>query len=93
MRARDVRAVAFFGSTTVALLGGSLLLAHNFVVSLGLTIAWDAWLLSRPRMIRVMRRLRGEPDWSAYFDNDGVRLKPPPAPGTAPPSPRPAERP
>jgi hypothetical protein len=74
-------------------LGGTMFLLHNLVVSVALTIAYAAWLLTRRRMLRVFRRLRGEPDWSAYYDETGERLKLPPAPGRAPSSPRPAERP
>ena len=93
MRARDVRAIAFCSATTVILAAGTLVLTHSAIAALALTIAWDAWLLTRPRMQRVLRRLRGEPDWSGYFDNTGTRLKPPSGPGTAPSSPRPVERP
>lgn len=92
MRARDVRAMLFCIITTIVLFGGTLVLLHELVVSLALAAAWDAWLLTRPRMRRVFRRLRGEPDWSGYFDNRGTRFTPPPAPGTAPGSPRPIER-
>ena len=93
MRARDVRAIAFWLITTMVLFGGILVLLHNFLVGLALTVAYDAWLLTRPRMQRVFRRLRGDPDWSGYYDNAGTRLRPPPAPGTARGSPRPVERP
>ncbi len=93
MRARDVRAISFWLISTVVLFGGTLVLLRNMIVSLGLSVAYDAWLLTRPRMQRVFRRLRGEPDWSGYYDNSGTRLRPPPAPGTAPGSPRPVERP
>jgi len=27
-------------------------------------------VLTRPRMLRVYRRLRGEPDWGGYFKDD-----------------------
>ena len=92
MRARDARAISFCGVTTVALLGGSWLLLHNPLVSVALTAAYDAWLLTRPRMIRVIRRLRGEPDWSGYFDNEGTRFTHGSEPGRAASSPRPVER-
>jgi hypothetical protein len=71
MRARDVRALAFCGTTTLALLAGAILLTHNYVAALALTVAYAALLLTRPRMIRVFRRMRGEPDWGGYFDNQG----------------------
>jgi hypothetical protein len=71
MRARDARAIGFCILSSGVLLGGTLVLAHSYLAALALTAAWDAWLLTRPRMIRVFRRLRGEPDWSGYFDNGG----------------------
>jgi hypothetical protein len=70
MRPRDLRAILFCAATTLVLLVASYLLVHSILVSLALTGAWDAWLLTRPRMVRVFRRLRGEPDWSGYFKND-----------------------
>jgi hypothetical protein len=92
MRARDVRAIAFCGVTTLVLLVGAMLATHSLLVSLALTAAYAAWLLSRPRMIRVYRRLRGDVDWSGYFDNDGSGFSPRHEPGTARSGPRPAER-
>jgi hypothetical protein len=92
MRARDVRAITFCVATTLGLAVGAMLTTHSLLVSLPLTTAYGAWLLSRPRMLRIYRRLRGEADWSGYFDNDGTRFIPRHAPGTAAPSPRPAER-
>lgn len=70
MRARDVRAILFCVVTTAALFAVAFVFTRNYVASLGLTGAWAAWVLTRPRMIRVMRRLRGDPDWSGYFRND-----------------------
>ena len=93
MRARDVRAISFCAGATAVLFGGSLALLHSLVASLALTVACDAWLLTRPRMLRVYRRLRGDPGWSGYFDNEGTRFTPGPAPGRAPSTPHPAERP
>ena len=93
MRARDVRAIAFCSVTTVVLLAGTLLILNNYVVSLALTAAYAAFLLTRPRMQRVISRLRGDPDWSGYFSDDPVEVRPKPAPEKAGPAPRPAERP
>jgi hypothetical protein len=93
MRARDVRAIAFCAVTTLVVAGASKLLLHDLLAAGALTLAYAAFILTRPRMVRVFRRLSGEPDWSGYFDNTGTRLKPPPGPGTAPSSPRPVERP
>jgi hypothetical protein len=70
MRARDVRALAFCAITTLLLLGGSYLLLQSALISLALTAGWLALVLTRPRMQRVIRRLRGEPDWNGYFKND-----------------------
>ncbi|WP_309090911.1 hypothetical protein [Phenylobacterium sp.] len=70
MRARDVRAIIFCAATTLVLLAGSYLLLQSALISLALGGAWLAWLLTRPRMQRVIRRLRGEPDWNGYFKND-----------------------
>jgi hypothetical protein len=93
MRARDVRAIAFCAVTILLVAGGAQVLVHDILATAALTLAYSALVLTRPRMLRVYRRLRGAPDWSAYFDNTGTRFKPPPAPGRAPSSPRPAERP
>ena len=82
MRARDVRAIAFCFVSMAALLVGALAFTHSLMISLALTAAYGALVLTRPRMLRVYRRLRGEPDWSGYFDNDGkhaVRREPGPA--------------
>lgn len=89
MRARDVRAIVFCAVTTALLFAGAMVLLHNYLVALALTAAYGAWLLTRPRMIRVFRRLRGDPDWSGYFDNGDVSRH-----GTGRPAspPRPAER-
>lgn len=89
MRARDARALTFCGASMLVLLVGSLVLTGNLLVSLALTAAYGAFILTRPRMIRVWRRLRGEPDWSGYFDNDGTRtnFKRAPGPAASPPGP------
>ncbi|MGA0606452.1 hypothetical protein ACO2Q0_10670 [Phenylobacterium sp. VNQ135] len=70
MRARDVRAILFCAVTTLILLIGSYVLLQSALISLALAAGWLAWLLTRPRMQRVIRRLRGEPDWNGYFRND-----------------------
>lgn len=70
MRARDARAIGFWITTTLVLLIGALLALRNLVIALALAAAWNAWLLTRPRMLRVFRRLRGDPDWSGYYKND-----------------------
>lgn len=69
MRPRDVRAIAFWIVSTLLLVAVTGLLLRSYVISLALAAAYNAWLLTRPRMIRVFRRLRGEPDWSGYYQN------------------------
>jgi hypothetical protein len=69
MRRRDARAIFFCVTTTMAVLVISYLALLSYLVSLTLTGAWAAFVLTRPRMQRVFRRLRGEPDWSDYFEN------------------------
>jgi hypothetical protein len=97
MRARDIRAIGFCVITTTALFAVSLLLLHSYLAALGLTAAYAAWILTRPRMTRLLHRLRGDPDWSGYFDNGGHdggrrdRLSRR-APGGPVSPPRPAER-
>jgi hypothetical protein len=92
MRARDVRAIAFCATTPLIVAGAAQFLTHDILATAALTVAYAVFVLTRARMIRVYRRLSGAPDWSAYFDNTGTRLKPSPAPGRAPSPPRPAER-
>jgi hypothetical protein len=71
MRARDVRAISFCAVTTAGLFAAALVLLDSMIAAVGLTLAYAAFVLSRPRMIRVFHRLRGDPDWSVYFDNGG----------------------
>lgn len=70
MRARDVRAIAFCVTAAILTLVVSYVLFQNTLVSLAATAALCAWLATRPRMQRVIHRLRGDPDWSGYFKND-----------------------
>jgi hypothetical protein len=93
MRARDVRAITFCATTILIVPVATQLLVDDILATAALTLAYSALVLTRPRMLRVYRRLRGAPDWSAYFDNKGTRFTPPPAPGRAPSSPRQAGRP
>jgi hypothetical protein len=69
MRPRDARAILFWIATTLLLILALQAVAHRWVLTFILAAAYNAWLLSRPRMIRVFRRLRGE-RWertSGYF--------------------------
>lgn len=75
MRARDVRAIGFCLVSTLVLLVGSWVILGSLMISLALAAAWAAWAFTRPRMLRVYRRLGGEPDWSGYIDNEGTRLQ------------------
>jgi len=67
MRPRDARAILFCAATSVAVFIVCLIVSGNYLVSAAVLAAYLAWILTRPRMVRVMRRLRGEPDWSNYF--------------------------
>lgn len=70
MRLRDVRAIIFLFATSLALFGMSYLGTHNLIVGSALTAAYDVWLLTRPRMRRVIRRLRGETvDFTSYYQD------------------------
>jgi hypothetical protein len=70
MRARDLRAIAFCAVTTLAVLAVCFLATKNYLASVGLAAAYAAVVFTRPRMLRVFRRLRGDPDWSGYYKND-----------------------
>jgi len=60
MRPRDARAILFWIASTIALVIALQAAFHSWILT-GITVAvYNAWLLSRPRMIRVFRRLRGE---------------------------------
>lgn len=70
MRARDIRAITFCVTTTVAVFLIVLFLGRNYIAAVAATGGWAALVLTRPRMLRVFRRLRGDSDWSGYFKND-----------------------
>jgi hypothetical protein len=67
MRARDVRAIAFCVVTTTLLALVVYLFSGDLFVTAAATGAYLLWILTRPRMIRVIQRARGAPDWSNYF--------------------------
>ena len=69
MRARDVRALIFCAVSTVTVMVVSYLALRMFVVTLALTGGYLVWVFTRPRMIRLMRRVNDAPDWSGYFRN------------------------
>jgi hypothetical protein len=60
MRSRDVRAILFWIATTIALILAMQAGFRNWVLTAIVTAAYNAGVLSRPRMMRVFRRLRGE---------------------------------
>ena len=59
MRSRDIQALGFCVLTLAALLVLSSITLGPWI-GLGLGILYSAWLLSRPRMKRVMLRLQGK---------------------------------
>ena len=68
MRARDVRAILFWITSSLVLLAMSFLATHGVIASAAVTGAYNAWLLTRPRMRRVFRRMRGETTgFSGYY--------------------------
>ena len=69
MRARDIQALVFAGISTGVIMVLSYAMLQAFLVTVALTGSYLVWLLTRPRMIRLMRRARGAPDWSGYFRN------------------------
>jgi hypothetical protein len=70
MRARDKRAIAFCVTSTIVLLAMTQAAFDNWIAATALAGAYAIWLLTRPRMIRVMRRMRGETvEKSSYYEN------------------------
>ncbi len=68
VRDRDRRAIAFSLITTGLLAAGVQLALHNWLSTITVVGAYDIWLLTRPRMIRVIRRLCGQQvDGFSYF--------------------------
>ena len=59
MRSRDAHAILFWIATSIVLFLALEAVLHRWVLALIATAAYNAWLLSRPRMVRVFRRLRG----------------------------------
>jgi hypothetical protein len=60
MRSRDVRAVGFWVTSTIVILCLANLVFRNWLASGSLAAAYSVWVLTRPRMVRVFRRLCGE---------------------------------
>jgi hypothetical protein len=55
-----VRAILFWIVATIVLIFALQAGFHNWPLTAIATATFNAWLLSRPRMIRTFRRLRGE---------------------------------
>ena len=70
MRPRDVRAIAFWLISSLALLVAVFIASHSVIAAAALVAAFNCWLLTRPRMKRVFKRLRGETvDFSSYYQD------------------------
>jgi hypothetical protein len=68
MRRRDVHAIAFCATTIAAVLVGALVVLQP-IPAIAAVAGYSLFILTRPRMIRVFRRLRGDTgwDWSDYY--------------------------
>jgi len=60
MRRRDIRAIGFCLVTTLAVAISTWAALGSWILAGLLATAWLVFILTRPRMIRVMRRLRGD---------------------------------
>jgi hypothetical protein len=71
MRQRDVTAIAFCTVTILGLFAAIVALSRSYLAAFCIAAAYALWLLTRPRMIRVSRRLRGRKisEWRGYFDD------------------------
>lgn len=69
IRARDLRAIAFCVVTAPLAAYVAFSLISDRLIAGAVTVAYAAFIGTRPRMIRVYRRLRGENhwDWSGYY--------------------------
>ena len=76
IRGRDVRAIGFCLISiplafAAAYLGAKSFGLDRWVPTLAATGAYAVWLLTRPRMLRVFRRLRGQTisEWTGYYED------------------------
>ncbi|HTI66935.1 MAG TPA: hypothetical protein VL460_05230 [Caulobacteraceae bacterium] len=76
IRGRDIRAISFCLVSIAAVFAATYFVADHlgfdvWLPTLAATGAYAAWLLTRPRMVRVFRRLRGQSiaEWTGYFEN------------------------
>lgn len=60
MRPRDVRVILFWMVTTLVLILALQGTFRHWLFTAVAAAAYNAWLLSRPRVIRVFRRLCGQ---------------------------------
>ena len=60
MRARDARLMGLWLFSTFMIAYCGLVVTHGLLSTVGLLCAYETWFLSRPRAVRVMRRLAGE---------------------------------
>ena len=60
MRPRDVRAIVFWMASSLVLFTVVYVATRGVIAPAAATAAYNAWLLTRPRMRRVFARLRGE---------------------------------
>jgi hypothetical protein len=67
LRTRDIRAIVFCAATTLLLVLVLAVVTRSGLVTVGLTLAYAVFLLSRPRMQRVIGRLRDRPTWDGYY--------------------------
>ncbi len=66
LRRRDVRAITFCAVTTVLMAVLVFMATRNSWVAVAATIAYALFLLSRPRVRRVVGRLQDRPTWEGY---------------------------
>lgn len=69
MRARDVRAITFWIATSIIVVVAGYALSRSAFVTLALLGAYNAWILTRRRARRIFGRLRGDVDWSGYYQD------------------------
>jgi hypothetical protein len=62
-----VRAIAFCAVSTLLLALALAGVTRNALVSLGVTAAYAIFLITRPRMQRVIGRLSDKPNWDGYY--------------------------
>lgn len=68
MRRRDAQAIWTFVITALGLTALIFLLTKNILASLAVCGAYSTFILTRPRARRIRSRLRGDADWSNYFE-------------------------